>query len=346
MERYIGYRMLFTTAQGTINGILKEWDTHNEQAKIDKDGVNEIVDILDIEDLEIINLNESKNNFFIKDESCIDHENQISKNKNTKFLDENDQKKINNEKNLSNNFSYDHNIKEKQIYNSVVEKVNNINIQNEKEISCFIKDDFNIVCKKNMTISNDENSSMLENISVNEVQYFKLLNDCFNIYGPTKEEFINVVSFNLQKLLKKYKLSNICISLGKNSLYNCIGYHLGRILKVKSYNIYIFENEDNNIDVLKYKYTYYNNENDNLLNNLSDFSLCISFGSTKIKSKEYLYINKIYDDFTNSTCISLGCITNYYEKQMYLIDVNISEELYKKYNLKRVFVDSTLVKIN
>lgn len=378
MEKYVGYRMLFTTPQGTINGVLKEWDAQKEQVKISKNGSDEVFDILDILELEIVNLNEEKNDDFLNEGTVLNIYNVTPDKNRDVFQIDSSNKDI-----IDINKPYCDKYLEKQTNNSVVEKLNNINIQSEKETLFLPKknknknfseynfDKENIVIhggnkncetllntnneaeiqscynddiKKNLT-KNDENLSTLDYMFINEINYFKLLNECFNIYGPTKEEFINVVSFNLQKLIKKYKSGNICISLGKNSLYNCIGYHLGRILIVKSYNVFIEDNEDNNIEVLKYKFTFLNNKNESNLNNLSNFSLCISFGSTKIQSKEYFYINKIFDNFDNSTCISLGCIINYYDKNMYLVDVNISDELYKKFNLKRVFLDSAIMKI-
>ncbi|WUR04482.1 enhancer of mRNA-decapping protein 3 [Vairimorpha necatrix] len=174
--------------------------------------------------------------------------------------------------------------------------------------------------------------------SLSLVTYYELLNDCFTVWGPTREEFVASASLMIYKILRaKSPLKSVLIKLGTNFLLNCVGLSLGRILLVKDYSVKLEEGSEN-IETQKYKYIYNNNY---IYNIISTKFICINFSEDHINHELVFGVNSLQPDCVN---LLLGCdIKECKGREGYLIDCNISNKAYEKYNIKNIFHNETII---
>ncbi|EEQ82904.1 hypothetical protein NCER_100320 [Vairimorpha ceranae BRL01] len=301
MEDFVGYRMKFRIHDKEVIGTLKCWNSDREEVIIKSDDKEEVVDIGDISDLEICELKEEKCKEVLKEQ-------------------------VDNSKEQT---SVSKEMLKEQKDNRKEECIEQINISTEE---CTIQANTNLL---NIT------PQLIPSIGIISLsQYYSFLNDCFTLYGPTKEEFCTSVSLSIFKVLKsRISSKEIMIKLGTNTLYNCIGYILGRLLLVKGYSVGIQEGKED-IEVQPYKFIFYNNFKENIVSN----KVCVNLSEEYIENYDLVFgVNSKYPNCIN---LMLGCVIEECQNdgEGYLIDINASNKVYEKYKVRKIFDKTGIIR--
>ncbi|TBU21034.1 DUF5096 domain-containing protein [Hamiltosporidium tvaerminnensis] len=207
-----------------------------------------------------------------------------------------------------------------------------------------------------------ENKENKEIHYLSDIRYEEFLNSIFNFYGPPEDGFISIATQNILKIIlltsfKSVKEGKVSILIGKDSIYSRIALNLAKILPLHNIDSQVkFASKENiSIKTEIYKYFFINSlgrivSNIDITTDLliiagEDFTFDDTnhFIIKKTVFKDILYLNipSKKDDFNSKRkcCVCYGSVPEKYKNfdgSVLCLDVCLSEEIYKKFNIDRI----------
>ncbi|KAM0677076.1 hypothetical protein BDAP_002019 [Binucleata daphniae] len=301
------------------------------------------ISILEIEDLQIIDTNNTSNEKTGKKINDGINYNKYEESKNNNKIETKNNKKVCDEKKDTKQAADDKIAKRIEAKNAEKSAEKNAKEANNYENKVELRNKtmiYNESCVKKM-------SNLVEKLSLNDIKknndlkYKAFFSDAFLFYGPTEDAFVTIVGELLVDFFSDLSKSSFCIILNENSVLTRIGFYLAKRFIDKNIKVSVLRKtiDSANVCIEKNIYTNLNGKIDKFTDELFDYIIVDS--NDKNKYYEHLYRNAAFclncenKNYRKAVGFYYGIVKddcNDFDGKLFLIDCGFNDVLYKKYD--------------